>query len=97
MALKGEATGTGRALEATGPVKFSTSGVDLIASGTANKVVTPGVDLGPQSKVLITLNGNPGAGVTLHRVLINGTTDTFTVFLTEPAAADTRFCWFVLS
>jgi hypothetical protein len=96
-ALKVEATGAGRALEADGPVKFSTSGVGTIASGTANKQVTPGVDLGPQSKLIVTLNGNPGTGITLWRAVINGSTDTFTVFLTGPAAADTRFCWFVLS
>ncbi|HEV8554891.1 MAG TPA: hypothetical protein VGR06_00650 [Actinophytocola sp.] len=97
VALKAVATGTGRALQASGPVTFSTSGVGTIPSGFAQKQITPGVDLGPQSKVLITLNGNPGAGITLHRVLINGTTDIFTVFLTGPATVDTRFCWFVIS
>jgi hypothetical protein len=97
VAVKAEATGTGRALETVGPVRFSSAGLDIIATGTNAKQVTPGVDLNSQSKVLVTLNGNPGTGISMHRVGINGTTDQFTVFLTGNATADAKFSWFVIS
>jgi hypothetical protein len=97
IAIKIAATGNGTALEAMGPVKFSSAGLDTIATGTNAKQVAPGVDLNSQSKVLVTLNGNPGAGISVQRVGINGTTNQFTVFLTANATADAKFSWFVIS
>ena len=85
----------GRALHAEGRVSFKTAGSATIASGTKSKVVTPGVDLTPASLVLVTLQGNPGATV-LHRVAVDVTADTFTVYLTANATAATRFAWFVI-
>ena len=85
-------TASSSASSRTGPP----SGWATIAAGTKSKVVTPGVDLTPASLVLVTLMGNPGTTVYLHRVAANVTADTFTVYLTANATAATRFAWFVI-
>ncbi|OGN86871.1 MAG: hypothetical protein A2X23_00595 [Chloroflexi bacterium GWC2_73_18] len=91
------AAGTsGKPFHAAGRVSFKTAGWATIAAGTKSKVVTPGVDLTPASLVLVTLMGNPGTTVYLHRVAANVTADTFTVYLTANATAATRFAWFVI-
>ena len=48
------------------------------------------------SKILATLEGNPGAGVTIHRVTKSTAADTLTVYLTGPAANACKVAWFVI-
>ena len=88
----------GTALQAQGPVHFSSAGLAAIASGTSDVTVTPGIDLGSGTKVLVTLMGNPGSTATVvHRVAVHPLADSFTVYLTGTATGDTRVAWFVIS
>lgn len=88
--------GTGRAFAANGRVTFSTSGIATVGAGNAQKVVSPGIALTSQSKVLATVMGNPGGTVVLKRVIVDAAADTFTIVLTGNAANATDVCWFVL-
>ena len=95
-AISAEAT-TGIALHAKGRVQLEqSSGSATIAAGTKTKMVSPGFDLTATSKVLVTLNGNPGGTTVLQRVAINATANSFTVVLSAVAANNTRFSWLVL-
>jgi hypothetical protein len=87
----------GTALQAVGAVRFNSSGVGTIQSGTKSRKVTPGVDITASSKVLVTLMGNPGGSIVLHRVARDAANDQFTVYLTANATANTPFAWFVIS
>ena len=88
--------GTGRALNVAGRVKFSTSGLATVASGSNQKIVNPGIPLSGTSKVLATLMGNAGGSVTVKRVAVDAAADTFTIFLTGASANDVSVAWFVL-
>ena len=85
------------ALQASGAVKFSSSGLGTIARGTRSKLVYPGLDLTATSKIFVTLQGSPGGTTSLQRVQINTTLNRFMPVLTANATADTRFAWFVIS
>jgi hypothetical protein len=90
-------TTTGMALVTKGRVRFQQiAGKASITAGTNSITVTPGVDLTSGSSVLATLNGNPGAGVSIHRVSINTTSNQFTIFLTANSASTISVAWFVL-
>ena len=86
----------GAAFQAEGPVHFSSAGLTTIAAGSPNVSVTPGIDLTDFSQVLCTLQGNPGPGITLSRAVVHPSANTFTIYLTGKAAADTRVAWFVI-
>ena len=62
-----------------------------------SKTVTPGVDLTASSVVLATLQGTAGGTTNVHRVAINATTNTFTIYLTANATASVKVGWILLS
>jgi hypothetical protein len=104
--VRGEATnGTGgyftatdgTALHAVGPVRFSSAGLATIAAGTKSVVVTPGLDVTTSSKVLALPQTNPGGTTTVQRIARNATANTFTIYLTANATANTTVAWFVIS
>jgi hypothetical protein len=86
----------GRALQANGRVRFSTSGVAEVPSGTAEVTVTPGCRVVASAKVLATLQADPGNGAGVAFVTTDMATDTFTVHLSEAVEATTQVAWFLL-
>ena len=104
-AIRGTATGgtggsfaatTGTALRAEGRVRFSSSGHAIIAAGTRSVTVTPGIDLVATSRILCTLEGDPGGATTLQRVAKDIVANTFQVFLTADSIRNVRIAWFVI-
>ena len=105
--LRGEATTgtgvyavatTGTALRAEGAVRFKTSGLATIATGTRSVVVTPaGLDLTSSTKILALLQGDAGGSTVVQRVAINATANTFTIYLTANSVRAVRVSWFVIS
>ncbi len=87
----------GTALEADGPVRFSTAGLDTIAKNAASVLVTPGVDITENSKVLATLQSDPGGSTLIQRVDRDPGAGTFTVHLSTPAPKACEVAWFVIS
>ena len=87
---------SGKALHAEGRVSFSTAGLATIGTGAASTVVSPGVDLIGSSKILCTLEGNPGAGVTIHRVVKSTADDYFTIYLTAATTNNVKVAWFLI-
>ena len=88
------ATGTG--LRVIGRARFDNcAGVATIAAGTNNVVVTPGSNLLTTSAVVATLQGSAGGTTTVHRVAVNATTDTFTIFLTANSTGSVKVAWHV--
>jgi hypothetical protein len=88
------ATG-GVALEASGEVTFSTAGLAIIPEGASSVVVKGGrVDIGPNTKVLVTPQSGGG---TVQRVGRNFTRDTFQIVLTQPATQKMTVAYFLIS
>ena len=87
----------GVALDVQGAALFSTAGLATIAKGDASVVVTPGVAITEDSKVLATLQSDPGGNTAVHRVERDPVTDTVTVHLNSPAAKECEVAWFVIS
>ncbi|MGH7412422.1 MAG: hypothetical protein ACREJ6_15360 [Candidatus Methylomirabilis sp.] len=85
----------GTALEAKGPVKFSSAGLATIAAGTNSVTITPGqyLTIDANSKILCTLQ-SPG-GVLLN--VIRNPNNTFTINLTANATADVIVAWFLIN
>jgi len=85
----------GTALEAKGPVKFSSAGLATIAAGTNSVTITSGqyLTIDANSKILCTLQ-SPG-GVLLN--VIRNPNNTFTINLTANATADVIVAWFLIS
>lgn len=90
------ATGSGTALQVAGRVKFSTCGVATVPAGSKSRVVVPGVALGAGSRVLATLQGDPGNAATVQRVAVNAAADTFTVYLTAKPSTSVPVAWFII-
>ena len=88
---------TGTALQAVGPVRFSSAGLATIPAGSKSVTVAPGLDITAATKVLATLQTSPGPTTTIQRVSRNATADTFTIWLTANASANTTVAWFVIS
>ena len=86
----------GRALQANGRVRFSTSGVATIPAGASEVIVTPAFRVVSSAKVLATAQGDAGSLTTVRFVTIDPAADTFTVHMTEPVTASTTVAWFVL-
>ena len=57
--------------------------------------VTPGIDLLTTSAVVATLMGSAGGLTTVHRVVVNATTDAFTIYLTANATVAVKVAWHV--
>jgi len=88
---------TGFALHAVGRVRLDKSaGLATIISGAKSVVVTPGINLVPVSAVVATLQGDAGGTTTVHRVAVNATTNTFTIYLTANSTAHVQVAWIVL-
>jgi hypothetical protein len=87
----------GTALEAIGPVKFSTSGLATIAAGTERVTVNPGVPLSSDSKVLAMLQEDTGNRSTVERVGRDPSSDTFQIVLTRPSKRAVQVGWFLIS
>jgi len=85
------------ALNASGPVQFSTAGIVTIPSGFGGVVVSPGVDITANSKILCTLMSNPGGTTTLQHVTKQLAADTFQINLTAAATAECKVAYFVIS
>ena len=66
-------------------------------SGADRVTVESGLQLTSASKILCTLQSDPGDGTSLQRVAKNATTDLFTIVLTADATAPTRVAWFVIA
>jgi hypothetical protein len=98
-AVGGSFRGSGGAiaLQASGPVQFSTSGIATIPAGSDNVVVSPGVDINSTSKILCTLMTNPGGETTLRHVTKNPGADSFQINLTAAATQNCQVAWFVIS
>ena len=90
-----EAT-TGTALRAIGRVRLDkAAGIATVNAGTNNVIVTPGTNLLTTSAVVATLQGSAGGTTTVHRVAVNATTDTFTIFLTANSTGAVKVAWHV--
>ena len=87
----------GTALEAVGPVKFSTSGLADVAASTDRVTVDPGVPITSQSKVLATLQGNAGNKSMVEHVELDPAADTFQIVLTKPVMRAVQVAWFLIS
>ena len=86
----------GTALRAIGRVKFDNcAGVATIASGHNSVTVTPGSDMLATSAVVATLMGSAGGTTTVHRVIVNATADTFTIYLTANTTVAVTVGWHV--
>ncbi len=98
-AIGGSFQGTGGAvaLQAAGPVQFTTSGIVTIPSGFGGATVNPGVDITATSKILCTLMSNPGGTTTLHHVTKQLAADTFQILLTAAVTSDCKVAYFVIS
>lgn len=88
--------GTGLALNALGPAKFSLSGLASIAAGAKSKTVT-GVSLRPESLVLATVQNN--AGVSVAYVVPNVSLSKITINLDKvvPVGKTAKVAWFVVN
>jgi hypothetical protein len=85
------------AFEAVGPVRFSTSGLAAVPSSTDRVTVNPGVLVGTQSKVLATLQGNPGNKAMVEHVELNPDADTFQIVLSRAPTRPIQVAWFLIS
>jgi hypothetical protein len=88
---------TGTALRAEGPVRFKTSGLATITTGTRSVTVTPGLDLTSSTKILALLQGDAGGSTAVQRVAIEMVANTFTIRLTANTVRNVRVSWFAIS
>jgi hypothetical protein len=86
----------GRALQADGRVRFSTSGIGEIAAGAGQATVDPGCRVVASAKVLAVLQGDPGNGATVAFIVADPDTDTFTVHASGSVLRKTSFAWFLM-
>ncbi len=86
----------GRALRASGRLRFSTSGIAVVPAGAAEVTIAPTFRVMPSAKVLVTPQGDPGNGATVGFVDIDRDANAFTVHMTAAVTAETAVAWFVL-
>jgi collagen type VII alpha len=80
-----------------GRTEFSTCGVATIAAGNHLKVVTPGVELTSNSKILATLQSSAGSdSIVVSRVVPDTGANTFTIVLSADAINGCTVAWFVI-
>ena len=91
-----QGSGGAIALQAAGPVQFTTAGIATIGSGNSSVTVTPGVAINATSKVLCMLMSDPGGTTTIQRVNKNSGT-TFQIILTAAATGSCDVAYFVIS
>ena len=82
------------ALRSIGKVKLDNcAGVATIAAGHNYVVVTPSTDLLATSAVVATAMCSAGGTTTVHRVAVNATADTFTIYLTANTTTAVAVAW----
>jgi hypothetical protein len=87
---------SGLALHTVGRVRLDNSvGLATILSGHNSVTVTPGIDLTATSAVVATLQGSAGATTTVHRVVVDASGDTFTIYLTANATTNVTVAWHI--
>jgi len=91
------ADGDGVAFQALGRVRFSTSGIATVAKGSKQVLVNPGIPVTAASRIICTLESNPGGTTTVQRVSKNTSADVFTIILTAKATVATKVGWFLIS
>jgi hypothetical protein len=97
VGVHARAASGGTAFRAEGPVRFSSAGLATIAAGSRSVTVNPGLDITASSKVLGLPQTSPGGTTAIQRVFRNTTANTFTIWLTANATANTTVAWFVIS
>lgn len=86
----------GYGLRALGRIRFDhCAGIATIGAGTKSVSIAPGTDLASTSAVTATLMGSAGGTTTVHRCVVNATTDTFTIYLTANATQNVKVAWHV--
>jgi hypothetical protein len=98
-AVKATNTGSGAALQVTGPATFSRSGTAVVAGTVASpksSVTVTGVTLTAASLVLATAQIKV-AGVSVLGIVTNVTGGKFTIFLSKAAKTNIPIAWFILS
>lgn len=85
----------GVALETDGRVRFSTSGIATVPSGTAQVGVSAPFDVTASTKILAMPRSNPGA-VVVRWVEIDAAANTFTIHMSGSVSSDTSVAWFAL-
>lgn len=92
------ATTSGFALKTSGRLSLAkASGSVTIAAGTKSKSITPGTDIAATTLAFATLQGSAGGTTTVHRVALNTSTNTITVYLTANATQAVKVAWLVLN
>lgn len=86
----------GLALETKGRVKFSTCGVANIPSGSAHVEISVGTTITPTTRVLATLQANPGEGAWLAWARPDALRGTIDVHLSKQASNETAVAWFLM-
>jgi hypothetical protein len=81
-------------LSVLGRAEFSTAGVTSVAAGAAQVLVTPGVELTSNSKVLATLQSD--GGVAVGWVELDTGANRFTVHFTANTSQACSVAWFVI-
>jgi hypothetical protein len=84
----------GTALRVLGRTSYSRSGMGTVAKHAASRTVTVPTGVDTASKLLVTLQGNPGTGVYLRYAARTGAT-TFKVYLNKAATRAVKFAWMV--
>ena len=72
------------------------SGLVPINAGAKSVYLVPGIDMDKNSFAIATLNGSAGGTTTVHRVEIDTTANTITIYLTANATQFVRVAWLVL-
>ena len=85
----------GRALQANGRVRFSTTGVATIPAGTSEVTVTPPFRVVASAKVLATVQGDSAGAAAVRAVAVDPVSDAFTLHMTEPVPVSTPVAWFL--
>jgi hypothetical protein len=85
----------GRAFQANGRVRFSTTGLATVPVGGSDVTVTPAFRVVASAKVLATIQGNAAGAAAVRAVTVDPAANAFTVHMTEPVAASTLVAWFL--
>jgi hypothetical protein len=90
-----ENTAGGVAFKATGPARFSRSGVFTVSAGKST-VTKTGVALTWASLVLATLQQDR-SGVWVRSAVPNITASSFTIHLSKVVSSGTKVAWFIVN
>jgi len=82
------------ALQTSGRLKFSTSGVATISGGATSRTITPGVDINPSSFVLLTPKANIGTRALWFTT--DGPNERFTIHMSPSRGVPTKVAWLLV-